>query len=108
MFEETKVESNNDPNNIFAESLQNYLNVAVGISHSIRFEIRTHDHPPPHFHAEDVQSELDVRVELESCTIYREPKGKNKKKKTLKKIEEWCIKNQDELKEVWKRTRPTI
>ena len=74
----------------------------IKIIDSIKIDLYSREHPPPHFHA--IYNEFEIVIEIESNNIY----AGDLPNKQLKKVFDWLAGNSDWAKEVFYELNPEL
>jgi len=74
----------------------------IKIIDSIKIDLYSREHAPPHFHA--IFADFEILITIRDLTIYT---GKMPKSQ-LKKVMEWAKMNQEMLAENFKRLNPRL
>lgn len=74
----------------------------VKIIDSIKIDIYSREHPPPHFHA--IYAEYEELIEIKTLKTYIGNLPSSKRKKVVK----WADKHKDYLMEVFKQLNPKL
>jgi hypothetical protein len=74
----------------------------IKIIDSIKIDLYSREHPPPHFHA--IYSDYEALITILDFKIY----AGNLPKPQLKKVIEWAKLNQEILSENFKRLNPRL
>ncbi|MDH5415448.1 MAG: DUF4160 domain-containing protein [Flavobacteriaceae bacterium] len=69
---------------------------------SIKIDVYSREHPPPHFHA--IYAEYEELIEIETLTTY----AGSLPKKQRNKVVEWATGNQDYLMNNFERLNPGL